>query len=201
MKNTGRNTYLEWYSSKDNWSTYTAGNTNEYELSFYANVESDEDHIHNPISDVHAPTCDEAGYTSYTCKCGDTYKVDGESAIGHSYQPVVTDPTCTDAGYTTYTCANCNDSYTADEVTAPGHNYVDGTCSNCGEPEVKYLPGDVDLDGDVDVDDVLALLWHVLFPDDYPIEVDADFDHNGSTDVDDVLTLLWHVLFPEEYPI
>jgi hypothetical protein len=41
----------------------------------------------------------------------------------------------------------------------------------------------------------------VLFPDDYPIEVDADFDHNGSTDVDDVLTLLWHVLFPEDYPI
>jgi hypothetical protein len=41
----------------------------------------------------------------------------------------------------------------------------------------------------------------VLFPDDYPIEVDADFDSSGITDVDDVLTLLWFVLFPDEYPL
>lgn len=32
-----------------------------------------------------------------------------------------------------------------------------------------YHRGDIDRDGDVDVDDVLALLWYVLFPDDYPI--------------------------------
>ena len=61
--------------------------------------------------------------------------------------------------------------------------------------------GDVDLDEDVDVDAVLALLWYVLFPEEYPIAVDADFDHNESTDVDDVLTLLWYVLFPQEYPL
>ena len=68
-------------------------------------------------------------------------------------------------------------------------------------PEIVISPGDVDLNGKVDVDDVLALLWHVLFPEDYPIEVNADFDSNGTTDVDDVLTLLWHVLFPEDYPL
>ena len=48
---------------------------------------------------------------------------------------------------------------------------------------------------------ILALLWNVLFPDEYPIEAAADFDGNGTIDVDDVLTLLWHVLFPEEYPL
>ena len=63
------------------------------------------------------------------------------------------------------------------------------------------IPGDVDLNGNVDVDDVLALLWYVLFPDDYPIDAEADFDKNGSVDVDDVLTLLWYVLFPEDYPL
>jgi hypothetical protein len=67
--------------------------------------------------------------------------------------------------------------------------------------KLAALLGDVDLNEGVDVDDVLALLWYVLFPDMYPVEVEADFDHNGSVDVDDVLTLLWYVLFPDMYPI
>ena len=71
----------------------------------------------------------------------------------------------------------------------------------CAYTVVGGMPGDVDLNGNVDVDDVLALLWYVLFPDDYPIDAEADFDHNGSTDVDDVLTLLWYVLFPDDYPL
>lgn len=67
--------------------------------------------------------------------------------------------------------------------------------------KLAALLGDVDLNEGVDVDDVLALLWAVLFPDMYPVEVEADFDHNGSVDVDDVLTLLWYVLFPDAYPL
>ena len=68
--------------------------------------------------------------------------------------------------------------------------------------KLAALLGDVDLNAGVDVDDVLALLWYVLFPDMYPIgDVTADFDHNGSVDVDDVLTLLWYVLFPDMYPL
>ncbi len=63
------------------------------------------------------------------------------------------------------------------------------------------IPGDIDGNETVDVDDVLALLWYVLFPDDYPIDAEADFDKSGSVDVDDVLTLLWYVLFPDEYPL
>ena len=135
MKNIGRNYYLEWYSSKNNWSTYSAGNTSEYYLSFYAKQVSAEDHVHNHISEVHAPTCTDAGYTSYTCACGNTYSVAGEAATGHSYEDVVTAPTCTVAGYTTHTCANCNDSYTDTEVAAAGHKYVEGACSVCGEED------------------------------------------------------------------
>lgn len=68
--------------------------------------------------------------------------------------------------------------------------------------KLAALLGDMDLNAGVDVDDVLALLWYVLFPDMYPIgDVTADFDHNGSVDVDDVLTLLWYVLFPDMYPL
>lgn len=67
--------------------------------------------------------------------------------------------------------------------------------------KVESILGNIDDDGDVDVDDVLALLWNVLFPEDYPIDAEADFDGNGSVDVDDVLSLLWFVLFPEDYPL
>ncbi len=158
-------------------------------------------HSYGDWQQIKTPTCEEAGEESRECAtCGNTEKRVLE-ATGHAYEAVVTAPTCEEKGFTTHTCSNCGDSYVDSYVDALGHSYEDGTCSHCGESEVKYLRGDVDLDGDVDVDDVLALLWHVLFPDEYPIEAEADFDGNGMVDVDDVLTLLWHVLFPDEYPI
>ncbi len=56
----------------------------------------------------------------------------------HSYEAVVTEPTCTEPGYTTHTCA-CGDSY-VDEHTDPlGHDYVDGTCTRCGEADPGYV--------------------------------------------------------------
>ncbi len=173
--NTGRKTYLEWYSSKNNWSTYTAGNTTEYYLSFYAQKVSEENHVHNYISELHAPTCTEAGYTSYTCSCGDSYKVAGEDATGHSfangkcfvcgtadpdhvhsYTTVVTAPTCTEAGYTTYTCV-CEDTYTADEVAALGHSFSEGVCGVCGAEDPDYVKPDepsVPAGGEADFDTI-----------------------------------------------
>ena len=57
-----------------------------------------------------------------------------------------------------------------DNFTEPkGHNYVNNVCLGCGDIREGYAPGDHDHDGDVDVDDVLTLLWHVLFPSDYPL--------------------------------
>ena len=150
---------------------------------------------------VTKPTCTAQGYTTYTCSCcGYSYKADKVNANGHSFGDwtVVSAATCTESGEEQRKCKNCDHSESR-TVDALGHNYENFVCTNCGDR--KYVPGDVDLNETVDVDDVLALLWNVLFPDDYPIEVDADFDGNGTTDVDDVLTLLWHVLFPEEYPL
>ena len=150
---------------------------------------------------VTKPTCTAQGYTTYTCSCcGYSYKADKVKAKGHSFGDwtVVAAATCTENGEEQRKCKNCDHSENR-TVEATGHNYENYVCTNCGDR--KYVPGDVDLNETVDVDDVLALLWNVLFPEDYPIEVDADFDGNGTTDVDDVLTLLWHVLFPEEYPL
>ena len=60
-----------------------------------------------------------------------------EPAHEHSYEAVVTAPTCTEGGYTTYTCA-CGESYVADETEPLGHDYVDGTCTRCGEADPDY---------------------------------------------------------------
>jgi len=73
---------------------------------------------------VTAPTCTEAGYTTYTCSaCGDSYVDDEVEASGHSYgDGVVTkQPTCTAAGEMTYTC-HCGHSYT-EEIDKLEHDY------------------------------------------------------------------------------
>jgi hypothetical protein len=38
---------------------------------------------HSYEAKVIAPTCTEAGYTTYTCACGDSYTESGEAALGH----------------------------------------------------------------------------------------------------------------------
>ena len=49
--------------------------------------------------------------------------------------------------------------------------------------------------------DVIYLLWHTLFPENYPIDQKADFNEDSFVDNNDVIYLLWHSLFPENYPI
>lgn len=56
----------------------------------------------------------------------------------HDYTVAITkEPTCTEDGEKTYTC-ECGDSYT-EVIPKLGHNYVDGTCTNCGEKDPDYL--------------------------------------------------------------
>jgi hypothetical protein len=82
------------------------------------------------------PTCTESGYTIYTCKkCGETQS-DYSAPTGHSHTVSVVDPTCTEPGYTLYSCV-CGDSYTESHVDAYGHEYIEGTCINCGDETHK----------------------------------------------------------------
>ena len=115
-------------------------------------------HTHDYKATVTAPTCTQAGYTTYTCSCGDSYKSDYKDALGHDYKngtctrcgakdpgatpphthdykSVVTKPTCTEQGYTTYTCSICGDSYKGDYKDARGHLFVLGKCLRCGEQD------------------------------------------------------------------
>ncbi len=105
-------------------------------------------------------TCETAGHEAYyTCSVCNLYFAENAdemtavgtadlstftiTKLGHDYEAVVTPPTCTVDGFTTYTCSRCDDKYTDNKVTAPGHtpgapvyeNITDATCTQSG----KYL--------------------------------------------------------------
>ncbi len=63
------------------------------------------------------------------------------------------------------------------------------------------IAGDINGDTTVNNDDVVALMWHVLFPEQYEVSVPTDMNGDGEINNNDVVALMWHVLFPEEYPL
>ncbi len=113
-------------------------------------------HEHKYETRTFAPSCEEGGYTLYTCSCGDSYTDDYVSATGHDLEQTVVDPTCTVDGYTRYTCLHCDLQYTADETAARGHSWGNwairtepttsaegeevSVCSVCGEEQRRSIP-------------------------------------------------------------
>ncbi len=64
--------------------------------------------------------------------------------------------------------------------------------------------GDLDGDGDVNLEDAILLLQYSMFPEDFPIEdyaLSVDLNSDGGIDLDDAILLLQHSMFPEDYPI
>jgi hypothetical protein len=66
---------------------------------------------------------------------------------------------------------------------------------------VTWFAGDINLDNTVNRDDVMALLWHITFPDQFPISAPADFTGDGKVNRDDVMQILWHITFPDLFPL
>ena len=65
----------------------------------------------------------------------------------------------------------------------------------------EYVTGDYTGNGVITNDDVVALLWHTLFPEENPVSIPGDLTGDGAVTNDDVVLLLWHCLFPEENPL
>ena len=68
------------------------------------------DHVHNHIPTVIDPTCEQQGYTRYTCACGDTYIEESSyvPALGHAWAETARqEPTSKTVGVITYTCQRC----------------------------------------------------------------------------------------------
>ena len=93
---------------------------------------------HNYDSVVTLPTCEEQGYTTHTCHCGDVIVETYVSALGHSFGKwqVEKAPTCEGKGSERRDCERCD--YSESRSIAPkGHNWVEedeyDVCRSCGE--------------------------------------------------------------------
>ena len=88
------------------------------------------------------PTCQQVGYTSGVyCTVCETYTSGHEEipVIDHIISGTITPPTCTEQGYTTYACYMCGLEEKVDNYVDPtGHQYENGVCTVCGEPDPNY---------------------------------------------------------------
>jgi methionine-rich copper-binding protein CopC len=114
-------------------------------------------HVHSYNEVVTPPTCTEQGYTTYTCKCGDSYTGNYENPLGHDlcdwfeFEAAIP-ATCTEAGKEAVEKRTCNregcDYYETQggaEIEALGHDYVweekeaavPATCTTDGKTAVE----------------------------------------------------------------
>lgn len=105
------------------------------------------EHDHGYEEAVTEPTCEEKGFTTFTCSCGISYVgnytdviahkyVDGKCSMcgvehDHDFDEIVTPPTCIHKGYTVYTC-ECGYRYTENYVDPLGHDFEGHECKRCG---------------------------------------------------------------------
>ena len=95
---------------------------------------------HNYSLSVTPPSCNENGYTTYTCSnCGDAYTSDYVEAINHDYAVTTKEATCTEKGQITYTCKVCSYSYSVDTEMVEHSIVIDdaipATCTESGLTE------------------------------------------------------------------
>ena len=134
---------LYYIEGKSGWTTPTWGEE-EYPTAVWDGVNIPQPHTHSYTAVVTAPTCTEKGYTTYTCACGDSYKKDFVSALGHDFK----DGTCTRCGASdpnykpvdptpeaTFTDVSETAWYKNSVDYAVEHGLMNGTGSNTFEPE------------------------------------------------------------------
>ena len=93
---------------------------------------------HKYEANIINPTCEDQGYTIYTCQCGDEYIDSYVDALDHDLIiDEAIEPTCTEAGYTEgQHCTRC-DYELKEEIPPLGHNIIDDaavepTCTKTG---------------------------------------------------------------------
>ena len=119
----------------------------EIRLAGYKSGEEPHEHEWSEWTVTTKPTCTEKGVETRTCSCGET-ETREVAALGHTKAEAVIEnevkATCTtDGSYDSVVyCSVCNTELSRESFTveALGHNYEDGTCTNCGEKEPVTNP-------------------------------------------------------------
>ncbi len=101
-----------------------------------------------------------------------------------------------DAYTHTEVCSLCGE-----KMPAQCHSLEGDICTVCGYIADITVIFDYDGDGELTTEDSIYFLYHIFFPELYPIEKPCDFDQNGTVDTDDAIYLLYHIYFADKYPI
>ena len=104
------------------------------------------DHVHDYETVVTAPTCTEKGYTTHTCRCGESFVDSYVDAKGHTEViDEAVEATCTETGLTEGKhCSVCGEVLVKQNVVpAKGHTEVidkavEATCTESGLTEGKH---------------------------------------------------------------
>ncbi|MDD6095244.1 MAG: dockerin type I repeat-containing protein [Clostridia bacterium] len=98
--------------------------------------------------------------------------------------------TCTEGGNVRSVCSLCGYAEVLSTTEATGHNFVDGYCTVCGEPDPdapSYIAGDVDADGKLTAKDI-NILKRVLTGKESEVPA-ADVNGDGKLTTADVSAL------------
>ncbi|MBR6568057.1 MAG: leucine-rich repeat domain-containing protein, partial [Clostridia bacterium] len=113
---------------------------------------------HSYKSVVTAPSCTNGGYTTYTCSvCKYAYKANETAKLGHNMGDfiVVEQPSCTENGLEIAECSRCDYSE-VNELSATGHNYQNGVCTECGDSKSNNCSCNCHKSG------FMSIIWKIL---------------------------------------
>ena len=101
-----------------------------------------QNHTHNYAENIVTPTCENQGYTTFTCECGDSYVDNYVDALGHTEVIDAAVPaTCTTTGLTEGKhCSICGLVTVPQQAVAQlNHDYEDDVCKVCGANDSSHV--------------------------------------------------------------
>lgn len=100
-----------------------------------------------------------------------------------------------------YGCSKLTDIYC--EIESKPEDWDDGWNKNATVHwgYKKSIPGDTDGDGKINTYDIVYLINHLIYEEDYPVNQNVDFDGDGKVNTYDAIYLLNHLIFEDEYPL